>query len=87
MHIKDGNVNKARTKSAGAQRGEAYAYAHTDGIRTSDRGVGMVGTQDYLGVAKSYYQPTEFGAEKLLKERLEEVKRLRGSGGNTEQAE
>lgn len=77
MHIKDGNVRKAGQKSAGAQKGEGYAYAHTDGIRTSDRGVGMVGTQDYLGVSKSYYKPTEFGAEKLLKERLEEVKRLR----------
>jgi putative ATPase len=78
MHIKDGNVRKAGQKSEGSKRdGEKYAYAHTDGIRTSDRGVGMVGTQDYLGVAKSYYQPTEFGAEKLLKERLEEVKRLR----------
>ncbi len=83
MHIKDGNVRKAGQKSAGAQKGERYAYAHTDGIRTSDRGVGIVGTQDYLGVAKSYYQPTEFGAEKLLKERLEEVKRLRGGGENS----
>jgi putative ATPase len=87
MHIKDGNVRKAGQKSAGAQKGEAYAYAHTEGIRTGERGVGMVGTQDYLGVSKSYYQPTEFGAEKLLKERLEEVKRLRSSGGSTEQAE
>ncbi len=88
MHIKDGNVRKAGQKSEGSKRdGEAYAYAHTDGIRTGERGVGMVGTQDYLGVSKSYYQPTEFGAEKLLKERLEEVKRLRSSGGSTEQAE
>lgn len=90
MHIKDGNVRKAGQKSEGSlpsQRGEAYAYAHTEGIRTSDRGVGMVGTQDYLGVKKSYYQPTDFGVEKLLKERLEEVKRLRGSEGNTEQTE
>ncbi len=80
MHIKDGNVRKAGQKSEGSSAprdGEQYAYAHTEGIRTSDRGVGMVGTQDYLGVAKNYYRPTEFGAEKLLKERLEEVKRLR----------
>ena len=88
MHIKDGNVKKAGLKSAGSKRdGEKYAYAHTDGIRTGDRGVGIVGTQDYLGVKKSYYQPTEFGAEKLLKERLEEVKRLRGEGRNSEGAE
>jgi len=87
MHIKDGNVKKAGLKSAGSTRdGEKYAYAHTDGIRTSERGVGIVGTQDYLGVKKSYYHPTEFGAEKLLKERLEEVKRLRGAGRNSEGA-
>ena len=84
-HIKDGNVRKAAHKSEGAHRGEAYAYAHTEGIRTSDRGVGMVGTQDYLGVSKSYYRPTDFGAEKLLKERLEEIHRLRGGHAAAEQ--
>lgn len=84
VHIKDGNVRKAAEKSVGGQRGESYAYAHTDGVRTGERGVGMVGTQDYLGVAKNYYRPTEFGAEKLLGERLDEVKRLRGTGKNSE---
>jgi len=80
VHIKDGNVRKASSISADhapSGRGEAYAYAHTDGVKTSPGGVGVVGTQDYLGVAKRYYLPTEFGAEKVLKERLEEVRKLR----------
>jgi putative ATPase len=84
VHIKDGNVRKASAMSAGdtpGGRGEGYAYAHTEGVRTGPQGVGMVGTQEYLGVAKRYYLPTEFGAERLLKERLEEVRRLRGAGG------
>jgi putative ATPase len=87
VHIKDGNVRKASAMSAGdtpGGRGEGYAYAHTEGVRTGPQGVGMVGTQEYLGVAKRYYLPTEFGAERLLKERLEEVRRLRGARGSEE---
>lgn len=79
VHIKDGNVRKAATKSAGdgLKGGAGYAYAHTDGIKTSPGGVGIVGTQDYLCVAKRYYEPTEHGYERTIKERLEEVRRLR----------
>jgi putative ATPase len=83
VHIKDGNVRKASSLSAGdtpSARGAGYEYAHSEGIPTSPNGVGMVGTQDYLGVNKRYYLPTEFGAERLLRERLEEVRRLRGDG-------
>lgn len=83
VHIKDGNVRKAGSMSAGqtpSATGDQYAYAHTDGVRTGPNGVGIVGTQEYLGVAKRYYLPTEFGSEKLLKDRLEEVRRLRGQG-------
>lgn len=83
VHIKDGNVRKASAMSAGdtpGGRGAGYAYAHTEGVRTGPQGVGIVGTQEYLGVDKRYYMPTEFGAERLLKERLEEVRRLRGGG-------
>jgi putative ATPase len=78
-HIKDGNVRKAGEKSAGGPgggKGDAYNYTHEHGIPS--KLLGKVGAQDYLGVSKSYYRPTEHGAEKLLKERLEEAKRLRG---------
>lgn len=84
VHIKDGNVRKASRLSAGetpSGRGAAYEYTHAEGVPTSPGGVGMVGTQDYLGVSKRYYLPTEIGAERVLKERLEEVRRLRGVGG------
>ncbi len=78
-HIKDGNVRKAERMSAGGPsngKGESYAYAHEDGIPSPL--LGMVGRQDYLGVTKRYYEPTVFGAEKLLKDRLDEARRLRG---------
>ncbi|MEO6034247.1 MAG: replication-associated recombination protein A [Verrucomicrobiota bacterium] len=51
---------------AGAQRlghGEGYQYAH-DG---SDHFV----PQDYLGTVKHYYEPTDQGVEKKIKERVE----------------
>ena len=89
QQIKDGNVRKAERMSgqAGKRAGSGhendeqapsagYKYAHDEGAKSAL--LGMVGTQDYLGVNKSYYQPTEHGAEKILKERLEEAKRLRG---------
>jgi putative ATPase len=81
-HIKDGNVRKAGDKSAGGAaggKGDSYNYTHEHGIPS--RLLGRVGAQDYLGVTKNYYQPTEFGAEKLLKDRLEEAKRLRQEEG------
>jgi len=39
--------------------------------------IGGVTGQDYLGVSKAYYRPTEIGTEKLLAERLREVNRAR----------
>jgi len=60
---------------AGAKRlghGEGYEYAHNapDGIAA----------QDYLGVEREYYRPTDRGFEKELAERLEVIrKKLRNS--------
>ncbi len=77
--IKDGMVKKATGKSvgsgaAGAAGQEGYQYAHDSTHKTS---IGGVTGQDYLGVSKRYYVPTQMGAEKLLAERLEEVRRAR----------
>ena len=50
----------------GAQRlghGEGYKYAHNY--------EGHFVAQDYLGVDKTYYEPTEQGVEKKIKERVE----------------
>jgi putative ATPase len=77
-HIKDGNVRKAGDLSAGTAGGEAYRYAHTDGIESEL--LGRVGDQSYLGVERRYYNPAGYGHEAQLKERLEEARRLRGGG-------
>lgn len=58
-----------RTKAVGGPSGEKYEYSH-------DSAGGVTG-QDYLGVEREYYNPTGEGAERLLAERLEQVRRLR----------
>ena len=47
--------------------GQDYAYAH-------DGEDGWV-NQDYLGVARTYYEPTDRGHEAVMKQRLEELKK------------
>jgi putative ATPase len=76
IHIKDKMVRKAGTKSAGTAGGDSYKYAHEQGQRSGE--LGMIGTQDYLGVDKRYYHPTDHGVEAMLKQRLEEALRARG---------
>lgn len=76
--IKDGNVRKAErmggSRAPGAGEG-GYAYTHDQGVKSD--ALGVIGQQEYLGVRKRYYRPTEHGAEKVLKERLEEARRVR----------
>lgn len=66
--------NKAASVGS-AVEGKGYEYAHDSGVRTS---IGGVTGQDYLGVEKRYYRPTDVGSERVLRERLEEVLRARG---------
>ncbi len=49
--------------------GESYEYSHSAGD--------IVTGQDYLGVQKAYYEPSDEGAEKVLAQRLAEIKLLR----------
>lgn len=56
-----------RTKQAGGPGAEQYEYTHE---------AGQTG-QDYLGVEREYYAPTDSGAERALIERLAEIRRLR----------
>jgi len=59
----------------GAQRlghGTDYEYAH-------DAPEGMV-DQEYLGVDKTYYTPTDRGHEQVMAEHLARFKKLRGAG-------
>ncbi len=54
--------------------GERYEYTHGSGMQSS---IGGISGQDYLGVRQTYYEPKEIGAEKVLAERLKEVRALR----------
>ena len=60
-----------------ANNRDRYEYTHDTKANTS---IGGVSGQDYLGVDKEYYRPTELGLEQRLKERLEEVRRVRRNG-------
>lgn len=53
----------------GVKVGKGYVYSHDQ--------PGRVGTQDYLGVNKAYYRPTDQGFEKTLAEKLESFRKLR----------
>jgi putative ATPase len=62
---------------SGAKRlghGQGYEYSHDapDGIAA----------QDYLGVQKQYYEPTDRGYERDLTERLAEIRRRLQGGGD-----
>lgn len=62
MHLRDAHYAGARR----LKHGEGYLYAHNfaDGIAP----------QDYLGIPKIYYQPTDRGFEKELAERLQKIR-------------
>ncbi len=63
-HLRDGHY--AGSKRLG--HGVGYQYAH--------EGEGHFVVQDYLGAAKRYYEPTEQGVEKKIKERVEKWRAL-----------
>lgn len=74
MYLRDPNSSPTAGASGRSVRmrereGEKYKYSH-------DAEEGLTG-QDYLGVEKRYYKPTDHGSEKVLKDRLEEIRRLR----------
>ncbi len=72
IYLRDPN---APPSAEGQVHGKGYQYAHTEGLIIP--GFGPVGAQDYLGVDKRYYEPTGWGAEKLLAERLEAIRNAR----------
>ena len=74
LHLRDKNSSPVAGAGGKGVRmrdrdGEKYEYSH-------NAEEGVTG-QDYLGVVKRYYEPTENGAEKILKARLEEIRKLR----------
>ena len=58
-HLRDGSYKGAKRLG----HGEGYEYAHAH--------AGHFVAQDYLGAEKRYYEPTEQGTEKKIKERLD----------------
>ncbi len=69
-HLRDGHYQGAKQLG----HGEGYEYAHN--------AEGGVAAQDYLGVEREYYRPTDRGFEKELAERLAAIRaRLRQSPG------
>jgi putative ATPase len=58
-HLRDANYKGAERLGHG--KGYEYAHDHPDHFVA----------QDYLGVDKIYYEPTEQGVEKKIKERLD----------------
>jgi len=59
-HLRDASYQGAKRLG----HGEGYEYAHAH--------PGHFVAQDYLGAEKRYYEPTEQGAEKKIKERLDQ---------------
>lgn len=65
VHLRDSHYKGAKQLG----HGEGYQYAHS--------GEGGWVDQDYLGVEKTYYEPTDRGAEAAMRERLEELRQRR----------
>ncbi len=75
LFLRDGH--KAESQGS-AEHGKGYKYSHNVELKTS---IGGVTSQDYLGIPARYYEPTEVGAERILKDRLEEVRCARKEQG------
>ena len=66
-HLRDAHYSGA--SDLGHGEGYQYSHNHEDGIAT----------QDYLGVDRTYYEPTDRGFEQQLSERLKQIrKKLNG---------
>ncbi|HZW09817.1 MAG TPA: replication-associated recombination protein A [Phycisphaerales bacterium] len=77
LHLRDANSSPIGEGVRMREReGERYAYSHD----APDRVEGLPVTgQDYLGVSRRYYEPTDAGAERAMGERLGRVRALRES--------
>jgi putative ATPase len=65
VHLRDASYKGAQR--LGHQEGYKYAHNYKEGVAP----------QDYLGVDKTYYEPTDHGHEAKLKARLEHFRKLR----------
>jgi len=67
VHLKDSHYSGAGRLG----HGKGYQYAHN--------GAGGWVDQDYLGVEKHYYEPTDHGYEQTIGQRLEELRQRKAS--------
>ncbi len=79
--------DKRKTESVGSQvEGKGYHYSHDAPHKSS---IGPVSAQRFLvdehGRTPEYYKPTSNGAERVLAERLDEVRRIRDLHAATEE--
>jgi putative ATPase len=72
-HLRDASYRGARRLGHGA--GYKYAHEYEDGVAD----------QDYLGVERTYYEPTDRGHERVMAEYLAKFKALREAGHTSEQ--
>lgn len=70
-YLRDANYKGAQRLG----RGQGYKYAHNFEGHWVD--------QDYIPTSKVYYEPTDLGAEKQIKERLEAWRKARRGGAET----
>lgn len=54
----------------------AKSFGHGQGYQCAHNAPGGVAEQDYLGVERTYYEPTDRGYEKKIAARLEEIRRV-----------
>jgi len=71
MHLRDPNTSPLATDDGSGKRvrdveTEKYQYSHNNDNQLSG--------QDYLGVDKRYYEPKDIGAEKILKQHLDQAR-------------
>ena len=85
IHLRDPNSGAMPTDDAGSSHtlrahraggDDRYRYSHNAETRAGGSGVTE---QSYLGVERSYYKPSEEGAERVLAERLREIKAARAA--------
>jgi putative ATPase len=69
-HLRDGHSASARALG----RGDGYRYAHD--------APDAIAAQDYLGVPRRYYEPTDRGEEQRIAVRLAEIRRRLGAAGD-----
>jgi putative ATPase len=71
VHLRDSHYSGARELGHGAE----YQYSHD--------AEGGVAAQDYLGVERTYYEPTDRGFERELRERLARIREVLGRARRT----